>query len=73
MNLVQFDPANPTIGLFGTCDRSVWRKQFIARYSEVGASFYNPQLGPGEWDENTSPAVEAEHLNGDPIIVFAVT
>ena len=71
--MVTHDPSNLTIGLFGTCDRSTWRDAFMARYDELGISYYNPQLGPGEWDPETSPVIEAEHLATDPVIVFAVT
>jgi len=59
-----------TIGLFGTCGGSCWRDVFMARYNELGISFFNPQVK--NW--NPSLAVEeARHLAKDQIILFPIT
>lgn len=61
-----------TIGLFGTCGNSQWRKHFIDTYKEKGINYFNPQVGKGEWypglidDENF-------HLYNDDIILFPIT
>lgn len=60
------------IGLFGTCGNSKWRDKFIAKYKELGISFYNPQLPPGQWNPSCAD-IEAEHLATDEIILFPVT
>lgn len=61
---------NLTIGLFGTCGKSTWRKEFIQKYEEQGIAFFNPQV------DNWSPECadnEAWHLINDDIILFPVT
>lgn len=60
----------PTIGLFGTCGNSAWRKDFITAYEACGINYYNPQV------ENWTPECaieEANHLVEDEIILFPVT
>lgn len=59
-----------TIGLFGTCGKSAWRKNFITKYEELNISFFNPQVE--KWDASMA-AIEAEHLAEDEIILFPVT
>ena len=62
--------SKPTIGLFGTCGSSTWRKDFIEEYKSLGINYYNPQIE--QWDE-TCAAIEAEHLVNDEIVLFPVT
>ncbi len=59
-----------TIGLFGTCDGSKWRDEFIAQYNRDGVSFFNPDAG-----DNWHPGLiadENKHLREDDIILFPV-
>jgi len=59
-----------TIGLFGTCGKSSWRKSFIERYESLGIPYFNPQV------ENWNSAFaqeEAVHLVADGIVLFPVT
>lgn len=61
---------NPIVGLFGTCGKSTWRKNFISTLNELGIDFFNPQV------ENWTPEcaeIEAQHLINDDIILFPVT
>lgn len=61
---------NVTIGLFGTCGKSTWRKDFIDFYEIEGMEYFNPQK------EGWSPAdaeIEADHLVNDEILLFPVT
>jgi hypothetical protein len=44
--------------LAGTCGASTWRATAIEILERAGVSFYNPQLGPGEWTPEVVP-VEA--------------
>lgn len=65
-----------TVGLFGTCGNSTWRKDFINFYLKNNVSFFNPQLGVGEWNPdfaNEYVRKEHFHLKNDDIIVFAIT
>lgn len=59
-----------TIGLFGTCGNSRWRDRFMARYAELGISYFNPQVE--NWDPSCAEE-EARHLAEDQIILFPVT
>ena len=59
-----------TIGLFGTCGTSIWRKPFIERYQQEGIPFFNPQVD--DW-KSEDAAIEAQHLAEDPIILFPIT
>jgi len=61
-----------TIGLFGTCGNSTWREEFINKYKELGIEFFNPQLGPGEWNPACAE-VEAKHLAKDEILLVPIT
>jgi hypothetical protein len=61
-----------TIGLFGTCGSSTFRKNWIKQYIGMGIDFYNPQKGVGEWKEEDAKE-EAHHLANDGIILFPVT
>lgn len=60
----------PTIGLFGTCGNSTWRKGFIAAYEAAGIQYFNPQVE--DWKPEDA-IKEAEHLVEDDIILFPVT
>lgn len=59
-----------TIGLFGTCGSSSWRKSFMKTYDSAGISYFNPQVE--NWDP-TMAEIEAEHLAEDGIVLFPVT
>jgi quinolinate synthase len=59
-----------TIGLFGTCGGSQWRKPFAERYEKEGISFFDPQVP--NWTAECA-VMEAEHLAEDAIILFPVT
>ncbi len=68
--------AKSTIGLFGTCGASTWRQSFVEYCKNNDISFYNPQLGEGEWNPDfANDYVRAEHfhLANDDIVVFAIT
>lgn len=60
----------PTIGLFGTCGNSTWRKPFIEEYEKLGYEYFNPQIE--DWKPEDA-AIEAHHLADDEIILFPVT
>lgn len=65
-----------TIGLFGTCGSSTWRQEFVEHCKLNKISFYNPQLGEGEWNPDfANEYVQQEHfhLANDDIVVFAIT
>ncbi len=59
-----------TIGLFGTCGRSQWRKSFIEKYAKESIPFFNPQVE--DWKPEDAQ-VEAEHLANDEVILFPIT
>lgn len=62
-----------TVGLFGTCGNTTFRKDlFIPVLEKIQADIFNPQLGPGEWDPSCA-AIEAEHLATDDIILLPIT
>ncbi len=61
-----------TIGLFGTCGSSVWRKNFISCYEAKGIAYFNPQVGEGEWHPGMVEE-ENRHLAEDEIVLFPVT
>ena len=58
-----------TIGLFGTCGNSTWRKSFIESYEANGIEYYNPQVE--DWKPEDAQ-IEADHLANDEIILFPV-
>jgi hypothetical protein len=60
----------PTIGLFGTCGDSEWRRPFMVHYNGYGIDYFNPKVK--DWKPELA-AVEAEHLRTDEIILFPVT
>lgn len=59
-----------TIGLFGTCGGSTWRKEFIEQYEKMGINFFNPQVD--DWKPEDAE-IEADHLANDKVILFPVT
>jgi hypothetical protein len=62
---------NPcVIGLFGTCGKSTWRKDFIKVYEERGFGYYNPQVK--KWTPGCAK-IEAWHLANDRIVLLPVT
>ena len=60
-----------TIGLFGTCANSTWRKSFIEKYEELMFSYFNPQVPSEKWTSEMA-GIEAEHLRDDKILLFPV-
>ena len=60
----------PAVGLFGTCGSSVWRVSFIEAFKAKGVDYFNPQVA--DWTPELA-SVEADHLEGDGIIVMAIT
>lgn len=59
-----------TVGMFGTCGTSTWRKAFIERYQKEGIEFFNPQVD--DWNEAFA-VEEARHLAEDAVILFPIT
>lgn len=59
----------PTIGLFGTCGNSTWRKPFIEYYTRESIGFFNPQVP--DWNPAFAKE-EAKHLAHDAIVLFPV-
>ena len=60
---------NNTIGLFGTCGKSTWRKRFIDNYESRSINYFNPQVD--NWKPEDAE-IEAKHLATDSIILFPV-
>ncbi len=59
-----------TVGLFGTCGASTWRKAFIEAYERLGVPYFNPQVE--DWKPELAD-LEAWHLANDEVILFPVT
>lgn len=59
-----------TVGMFGTCGGSQWRKPFIEDYLKNNIVYFNPVVS--NWD-NSFADIEAEHMVEDEIILFPVT
>lgn len=59
----------PTIGLFGTCGNSTWRKPFMDYYDKESIAYFNPQVP--DWNPAFAKE-EAKHLAHDGIILFPV-
>jgi hypothetical protein len=58
------------VGLFGTCDNSKWREEFIECYENLHVTYFNPDAG-----DNWHPGLiedENRHLLEDEIILFPV-
>ena len=67
---------NITIGLFGTCGSSTWRETFIEKYQKENISFFNPQLGNGDWvadEADEFVKIENKNLKNNELILFPVT
>lgn len=60
------------VGMFGTCESSLWRNPFLEAFKQQGIDFFNPNLGPGEWTPAFEP-IEAENLATNEIILLPVT
>lgn len=68
--------AAATVGLFGTCAHSQWRKPFVEALERLSIPVFNPQLAPGAWRpelENQYVQEELYHFEHCPIVVFAIT
>lgn len=61
-----------TIGLFGTCGKSIWRNDFIKEYNSLSISFYNPQVENGMWKPELAYD-ENFHFFTDEIVIFCIT
>jgi len=61
---------NICVGLFGTCDNSKWRDEFIAAYDVLGVDCFNPDAGDN-WHHGLVEE-ENKHLLEDEIILFPV-
>ena len=62
---------NLTVGLFGTCGDTTFRKDiFIPEYEKRGIEFFNPQVD--DWKPEMAQ-IEAEHLAKDGVILLPVT
>lgn len=65
-----------TVGLFGTCGSSTWRKRFIESFEENNIKFFNPQLDEGEWTpDRADEFVQNENWNlkNNELILFPIT
>ncbi len=58
-----------TVGLFGTCGNSVWRKPFIEAFEPEGIQYFNPQVP--DWNPAFAKE-EAMHMAHDGVICFPV-
>merc|ERR1711959_502494 len=66
-------PRSPEIFLGGTCGESKWRQeQCIPMLVAARLSYYNPQLGPGEWTPELIP-IEAAAKAGAVCQLFVIT
>ena len=65
-----------TVGLFGTCSGSQWRKTYKAKLAAMRLDYFDPQILPEthgrEWCE-ADIDIELRHLDNDEIILFKVT
>jgi len=66
---MQIDIIPGTVGLFGTCENSTWRDDFIDGAKSVGQFYFNPQKP--NWKPEDAE-IEAFHLKHDTTVVFAV-
>lgn len=61
-----------TVFLGGTCGDSTWRSELIPMLNSKTVKFFNPQLGPGEWNDEAA-AAEKLHRELDDICVYVIT
>lgn len=61
-----------TVGLFGVCEKTTWRRQFIQTLVNADVNFFNPQLPEGAWSPEFAP-IEAKHLGNDGIIAMMIS
>lgn len=63
----------PCVGMFGTCGESTFRQDLlIPAYEAAGVTYYNPQVGVGEWGPEMAD-IEADHLAFDVVQTWPVT
>ena len=60
----------PTVGLFGTCNDSLWRDYFIILLDKEKYDWFNPVVE--DWNEQAQ-INEEFHKNNDEVIVFVIT
>lgn len=60
----------PVVGLFGTCNNSLWRDYFIILLNKEKYDWFNPVVE--DWDEKAQ-INEENHKNNDEVIVFVIT
>lgn len=61
-----------TVFLGGTCGTSTWRSKLIPMLDNDKVNYFNPQLGPGEWNEEAQK-VEDLHRENDDICLYVIT
>ena len=66
------DDTRLTVFLGGTCGTSTWRSQLIPMLDSEKVSYFNPQLGPGEWCKEAQE-IEDFHRETDDIRVYVIT
>lgn len=66
------NPGATTVFLGGTCADSTWRRELIPMLNPETVEFFNPQLGPGEWNDEAA-AAEKIHRELDDICVYVIT
>lgn len=60
----------PTVGLFGTCNNSLWRDYFLILLDKEKFDWFNPVVE--NWNEEAQ-INEEFHKDNDEVIVFVIT
>lgn len=60
----------PTVGLFGTCNDSLWREYFLILLDKNKFDWFNPVVE--DWNEEAQ-INEEFHKSNDEVIVFVIT
>lgn len=60
----------PTVGLFGTCNDSLWRDYFLILLDKNKFDWFNPVVE--DWNEKAQ-INEEFHKSNDEVIVFVIT
>lgn len=60
----------PVVGLFGTCNNSLWRNRFIILLNKDKYDWFNPVVN--DWNEEAQKN-EEYHKDNDEVIVFVIT
>lgn len=60
----------PTVGLFGTCNDSLWRDYFLLLLDKDKFDWFNPVVD--DWNEEAQ-INEEFHKDNDEVIVFVIT